>query len=106
MVIGGDEPNGGGGDYSGGGGSAETEKIIHQPKMLLDTRNLSGKTLEAGSEETLTAAFQNRSLSEEMYKDVYKRQPLSSEICCTSSGRYSSISGSSIFLRYFTDHTI
>lgn len=67
VVIGGDEPNGGGGDYSGGGGSAETEKIIHQPKMLLDTCNLSGKTLEAGSEETLTAAFQNRSLSEEMY---------------------------------------
>ena len=67
VVIGGNEPSGGGGDYSGGGGSAETEKIIHQPKMLLDTCNLSGKTLEAGSEETLTAAFQNRSLSEEMY---------------------------------------
>ena len=67
VVIGGDEPAGGGGDQGGGGESLETEKIIHQPKMLLDTCNLSGKTLEAGSSEHLTASFRNRSASEEMY---------------------------------------
>lgn len=67
VVIGGDEPVGGGGDQGGGGESLETEKIIHQPKMLLDTCNLSGKTLEAGSSEHLTASFRNRSASEEMY---------------------------------------
>ena len=68
VVIGGDEPaGGGGGDQGGGGESLETEKIIHQPKMLLDTCNLSGKTLEAGSSEDLTASFRNRSASEEMY---------------------------------------
>ena len=67
VVIGGDEPAGGGGDQGGGGESLETEKIIHQPKMLLDTCNLSGKTLEAGSSEDLTASFRNRSASEEMY---------------------------------------
>lgn len=67
VVIGGDEPAGGGGDQGGGGESLETEKIIHQPKMLLDTCNLFGKTLEAGSSEHLTASFRNRSASEEMY---------------------------------------
>ena len=67
VIIGGDEPAGGGGDQGGGGESLETEKIIHQPKMLLDTCNLSGKTLEAGSSEHLTASFRNRSASEEMY---------------------------------------
>ena len=67
VVIGGDESAGGGGDQGGGGESLETEKIIHQPKMLLDTCNLSGKTLEAGSSEDLTASFRNRSASEEMY---------------------------------------
>lgn len=67
VVIGGDEPAGGGGEQGGGGESLETEKIIHQPKMLLDTCNLSGKTLEAGSSEHLTASFRNRSASEEMY---------------------------------------
>lgn len=67
VVIGGDEPAGGGGDQGGGGESLETEKIIHQPKMLLDICNLSGKTLEAGSSEHLTASFRNRSASEEMY---------------------------------------
>lgn len=67
VIIGGDEPVGGGGDQGGGGESLETEKIIHQPKMLLDTCNLSGKTLEAGSSEHLTASFRNRSASEEMY---------------------------------------
>ena len=67
VVIGGDEPVGGGGEQGGGGESLETEKIIHQPKMLLDTCNLSGKTLEAGSSENLTASFRNRSASEEMY---------------------------------------
>lgn len=67
VIIGGDEPVGGGGDQGGGGESLETEKIIHQPKMLLDTCNLSGKTLEAGSSENLTASFRNRSASEEMY---------------------------------------
>lgn len=67
VVIGGDEPAGGGGEQGGGGESMETEKIIHQPKMLLDTCNLSGKTLEAGSSEHLTASFRNRSASEEMY---------------------------------------
>ena len=67
VVIGGDEPAGGGGDQGGGGESLETEKIIHQPKMLLDTCNLSGKMLEAGSSENLIASFQNRSASEEMY---------------------------------------
>ena len=67
VVIGGDEPAGGGGEQGGGGGIPETEKIIHQPKMLLDTCNLSGKMLEAGSSENLIASFQNRSASEEMY---------------------------------------
>lgn len=67
VIIGGDEPVGGGGDQGGGCESLETEKIIHQPKMLLDTCNLSGKTLEAGSSENLTASFRNRSASEEMY---------------------------------------
>ena len=67
VVIGGDEPAGGGGEQGGGGGIPETEKIIHQPKMLLDTCNLSGKILEAGSSENLIASFQNRSASEEMY---------------------------------------
>ena len=67
VVIGGDEPAGGGGEQGGGGGIPETEKIIHQPKMLLDTCNLSGKMLEAGSSENLITSFQNRSASEEMY---------------------------------------
>ena len=40
------------------------------------------------------------------FKQFSAGNTLYSGICCTSSCRYSSISGSSIFLRYFTDHTI
>ena len=40
---------------------------MHQPKMLLESCNLSAMDLEAGQEKTLTAAFQNRSDTQPMY---------------------------------------
>lgn len=59
---------GGGGGYSGGGGGGtQAEEIIHQPKMLLESCNLAGQSLEAGSKETLKVSFCNRSQSQSMY---------------------------------------
>ena len=60
----------GGGSYSGGGGGIigeAAEEIMHQPKMLLESCNLSGEDLEAGKEKTLTASFKNRSDTQAMY---------------------------------------
>lgn len=52
----------GGGSFGGGG-----EELIRQPKILLESDNLSGKELTAGSEETFTATFRNCSGSQPLY---------------------------------------
>lgn len=59
-----------GGGYSGGGiegGSGSSEEVLRQPKMLLESCNLSGKKLEAGSSQKMTAVFRNRSTQNAMY---------------------------------------
>ncbi len=58
----------GGGDYGGySGGGSSLPEVLRQPKMLLESCNLSGKQLEAGSTETLDVSFRNRSDSQSMY---------------------------------------
>lgn len=73
-----------GGGYAGGGGysgsSSSAEEIIRQPKMLLESCNLSEKELEAGSKETMTATLQNRSRSQSMYNLKVILQPESPSI--------------------------
>lgn len=66
SVSGGSYSSGGSGGYSGGSGEA-AEEIIRQPKMLLETCNLSGQELEAGSQEQLEVSFRNRSDTQAMY---------------------------------------
>lgn len=65
MSAGGSGYGGGGG--SAGGGAEQAEEIIRQPKMLLETCSLSGRSLEAGSAETLAVSFKNHSNTQAMY---------------------------------------
>lgn len=75
----------GGGYYSSGGGtSGSTEKILRQPKLMLESSNLAGAQLLAGSENTFQAVFSNKSKNQRIYnlkvtlasesKDVYISQ--------------------------------
>ncbi len=62
-------PDGSGGEMGGGSsfGAGGGEELIRQPKILLETDNLSGKELAAGGEEELKAAFRNCSASQSLY---------------------------------------
>lgn len=58
---------GGGGGYSGGEGGEAAEEILHQPKLLLETCNLSDVSLKAGAEEPMKVQFRNRSETQTIY---------------------------------------
>lgn len=64
-----EDPVSGGGYESLGGGSegGSSEEILRQPKMLLESCNLSGIKLDAGSSQKMTTVFRNRSTSNAMY---------------------------------------
>lgn len=53
------------GDYSGG--MADTEKIYHQPRLLLESNNLSGQRIEAGQVRKFETVFSNKSESDSIY---------------------------------------
>lgn len=70
-----------GGGYSSGGSGGASETVLHQPKLMFESCNLSGTDLPAGSEHTLEAVFSNKSKKERIYnlkvilsldgKDIY-----------------------------------
>ncbi len=48
-------------------GQGETEELIRQPKMLLDTWNLGETELQAGDRREMKLVFKNQSVSQSMY---------------------------------------
>lgn len=57
-----------GSSYSGGGASGEQkEELIRQPKLLLESFNLSGKVLSAGDQRDAELVFQNKSSKQGIY---------------------------------------
>lgn len=56
-----------GGYSEGGGSSAQKEELIRQPKLLLESFNLSGQALKAGEEAKMKLVFQNKSASQGIY---------------------------------------
>lgn len=58
---------GGGGGYSGGESGEAAEEILHQPKLLLETCNLSDVSLKAGAEEPMKVQFRNCSETQTIY---------------------------------------
>lgn len=55
------------GGYSSGSSSGTSEKIIRQPKLMLESCNLSGAEVKAGSETALEAVLVNKGAQDRIY---------------------------------------
>ncbi|MDO5361618.1 MAG: hypothetical protein Q4F03_03090 [Eubacteriales bacterium] len=55
------------GGYSSGSPSGTSEKIIRQPKLMLESCNLSGAEVKAGSETALEAVLVNKGAQDRIY---------------------------------------
>ncbi|EET60945.1 hypothetical protein BRYFOR_07011 [Marvinbryantia formatexigens DSM 14469] len=84
--VGGGAGGYGGGDY--GGGTAETEKIYHQPKMLLESYSLSGQRIRAGQKKEFEAVFINKSRSDSIYNLKVTLKPADSGLTLSKSSFY------------------
>lgn len=59
---------GGGEDFGGISASGgDEEEVIHQPKLILESSNLSGERLKAGESRDFVLKFKNRSRTEKIY---------------------------------------
>lgn len=79
-----------GGSYSGGdyGGAAETEKIYHQPKLLLKSNSLSGQRIQAGLEKEFVTVFANTSQSDSIYNLKVTLKPADNSLSLTTTSFY------------------
>lgn len=79
-----------GGSYSGGdyGGAAETEKIYHQPKLLLESNSLSGQRIQAGQEKEFVTVFANTSQSDSIYNLKVTLKPADNSLSLTTTSFY------------------
>lgn len=79
-----------GGSYSGGdyGGASETEKIYHQPKLLLESNSLSGQRIQAGQEKEFVTVFANKSQSDSIYNLKVTLKPADNSLSLTTTSFY------------------
>lgn len=81
-----------GGGFSDGGsygaGTSETEKIYHQPRLILESNSLSGQRILAGKEKEFLTVFENTSESDSIYNLKVTLKPADNSISLVTSSFY------------------
>lgn len=81
-----------GGGFSDGGsygtGTPETEKIYHQPRLILESNSLSGQRILAGKEKEFLTVFENTSESDSIYNLKVTLKPADNSVSLATSSFY------------------
>lgn len=64
------------------------EKIIHQPKLILEYNNLSSEKIQAGSEREFVTCFRNKSRTDAIYNLSVSVKPADESISLTTASFY------------------
>lgn len=66
----------------------EEEKVVHQPKLLLESNNLASEKIQAGSEREFVTCFRNKSRTDPIYNLSVSVKPSDESISLTGTSFY------------------